>query len=135
MNRILTITAALLMLAAPLIAQPAGRHHRGEAFSPRIAQRLHLTSEQTDQLREMHRTFRQENRQFFESWRQDFHAFRDAKRNGDTAKMDELKSRIDAEREQFKQLRQALDQRIATVLTPEQVEEWRQMRAERKGRR
>jgi len=132
---LITAVAVLTLGVAPLIAQPAHPRARGEVFGPKNMRRLHLTDAQREQIVDMHRTFRSDNRDFFKSTREDVRAFREAKRAGDTAKMDEMKPRVEADRARLKQLREDFDQRVSTVLTPEQNEEWQRLRAERKARR
>ena len=53
---------------------------------------------------------------------------------GDTAKADSLKATLESQRAQMKQLRDAQDVKISSILTPEQRAQWQQLKAERAAR-
>jgi Spy/CpxP family protein refolding chaperone len=126
---------AVLALSTTLAV--AGSHggrggHRGKGeFSQKWAEKLNLTDAQKQQIRGLHQSFREENKAFFETLHQTKKDYRAAKGAGDTAKADSLKGQFDAQRAQMQQLHASLDQRIATVLTPEQRTQWEQLKAER----
>lgn len=126
---VLTLGASLAV-AAPHEGKGYGRHGKAE-FSERFAQKLNLTDAQKSQIRDLHKGFREENKAFFQSFRQTMQEFRAAKQANDTAKLDALKGQFESQRAQMQQLRAGLDAKIATVLTPEQNAQWQQMKAER----
>lgn len=111
-----------------------GRHHRG-MFSAKLAQKLNLTDAQKQQIKDLKKSFREENKAFFTSSRETFKAFREAKKAGDTAKADSLKPTLDANRAQMKQLREQEKQRVLSVLTPDQRTQLEQLKAERAAKR
>jgi protein CpxP len=108
---------------------------RGGEFGARFAQKLNLTDAQKQQIRALQEGFRTQNKAFFEQSRETFRQFRDAKKAGDTARVDALKPTIEAQREQMKQLRAEQKQRIVALLTPEQRAQYESMKAERDARR
>jgi Spy/CpxP family protein refolding chaperone len=131
------VLGASLALAAPQMGEGheghgGGRHHHGQMFGERFAQKLNLTDAQKQQVADLNKSFKQDNKAAFEAARQtrkDFHA---AKEANDTAKLDALKPALDAQRAQMKQLRAAQEAKIAAILTADQRAQWEQMKAERK---
>lgn len=112
-----------------------GRDGRGGEFSARFADKLDLTDAQKQQLAEVQKTFREQNKTFFDSMRQtrqDLKAARDA---GDTARLDALKGTMASQREQMKALHEQQKARIMALLTPEQRAKWETLKEERKERR
>jgi len=141
-KRIITAAAVFVLGASVALAGPFqgdggeghGRHHR-HAMMEKLAQKLNLSDAQKQQIRDVHKSFRAENKAFFESFHQtmrDFHAAREA---GDTAKMDALKPVIESQRAQMKQLHETLEGRVGSVLTADQLAQWNTMKAERQARR
>jgi Spy/CpxP family protein refolding chaperone len=126
---VLTLGASLAV-AAPHEGRGHGRHGKG-AFSERFAQKLNLTDAQKQQVRDLHKSFREQNKAFFESSRQTMKDYRAAKQANDTARIDALKTQVESQRAQMQQLRAGLDTQIATILTPEQRTQWEQLKAER----
>lgn len=111
-----------------------GHGHRHGFMSHALAQKLNLTDAQKEQWKSINRSFREENKAFFQSARQTRQDFRAAKQAGDQAKMDELKATMQSQREQFKQLRAAKEQRFVDILTPEQRTQFDALKAERAAR-
>ena len=109
-----------------------GGHGRGEA---RLAQKLNLTDEQKQEWKSLEQSFRQDNAPFFQSMRETWQDFKAAKQAGDTAKMDSLKATMQSQFTQMKQLREAQEQKLAAVLTPDQKAQWDALKAERAARR
>ena len=112
-----------------------GGHGRHDAMSERMAQKLNLTDAQKDQLKALHRGFREDNRAFFQTMRhtrQEMHA---AKEAGDTAKVESLKATFQSQRAQMKQLHDAQQEKFLTILTPEQRTQFDSLKAERDARR
>lgn len=132
----MTLTASLAF-AAPHQGGKMGRHGRGAraAISHRMAEKLNLTDAQREQIRTLRSGFREQNKAFFESSRAARKEFREAKRANDTAKLEQLKPAMEAQRAQFKELRTAHQQQILAVLTPEQRTQFEALKAERAERR
>jgi len=139
----ITAVAVLALGASLAVAAPnegegkgwGGHHrHRGE-FAAKFAEKLNLTDAQKAQIRDLHQSFRAENKAFFQEFRQNRRDFREAKRAGDTAKADALKATLESQRAQMKSLHEGLQQRVGTVLTPEQLSQWNALKAEREARR
>jgi Spy/CpxP family protein refolding chaperone len=108
-----------------------GHHgHRG-AMSEKLAQKLNLTDAQKQQVRDLEKQFRQDNKAFFESARQTRQEYRTAKEANDTAKLNSLKPTIDSQMAQFKQLRDGQDAKILSILTPDQQTQFKALQAER----
>ena len=122
-----------LALAAPH-GEGHGRHEKG-AFGQEMAQKLNLTDAQKAQIKDISKSFREQNKATFESFRATMKDYRAAKEAGDTAKVNALQGQFDAAKAQMKSLRDQLDAKIATVLTPEQNAQWQQLKAERAAKR
>jgi len=114
-----------------------GHGHRGHRgmMSAHLAKKLNLTDAQKEQWKAMHKTFREQNKSFFDAARQTHLDFRAAKQAGDQAKMDALKSTLQSQRAQFKQLHEAEEAQFVTILTPEQKAQFDALKAERAARR
>ena len=111
-----------------------GGHGRRGAMGERMAQKLNLTDAQKDQLKALHRSFREDNKAFFETMhqtRQEMKAARDA---GDTAKVDSLKATFQSQRAQLKQLHDAQQEKFLAILTPDQRTQYDALKAERDAR-
>jgi protein CpxP len=126
---VLTLTASLAV-AAPHEGKGEGRHGKG-GISERMAQKLNLTDAQKAQVKTLHENFRAQNKAFFESFRQTKKDYKAAKEANDTARINALQSQFDSQKAQMKQLRDAFDQQVSTILTPEQRTTFAQLKAER----
>ncbi len=112
-----------------------GHGHRHGAMGARLAQKLNFTDAQKEQWKAISRSFREENKAFFESARQTRSDFRAAKQAGDEAKIAELKSVMQSQHAQMKQLHEAKEQKLVAMLTPEQRAQYDAFKAERAARR
>ena len=119
-----------LAVAAPHEGRGEGHRGKGE-FSQKMAEKLNLSDAQKQQIRDLHASFREQNKAFFESFHQTMKDYRAAKQANDTARVNALQAQFDSQRAQMDQLRAGLDQRVATILTPEQRTQWEQLKAER----
>lgn len=135
MAAVVTLSASLAFAAphGPGMGGKRGRH--GHQFGERMAAKLNLTDAQKQQLRDLQQSFREKNKAVFENAHALRKDFREAKKAGDTAKLESLKPAMDAQREQMKQLRDAQHQQFLSVLTAEQRTRWEAMKAEREQRR
>jgi len=137
----ITMAAVLTLSTSLAVAAPHGnkgeRHGRGEGgqMGARFAEKLNLTAEQKQKIEDLQKSFREQNRPLFEASRQTFQQYREAKKAGDTARMEALKPQVDAQMTQVRQLRQAHMQTIVALLTPEQRAQLEAMKAERESRR
>jgi protein CpxP len=135
----ITMAAALTLSATMAVAAPhgGGKHHKrgGEMMGPRVAAKLNLTDAQKQQIRDLHKSFREQNKATFENAREARKAFREAKKANDTARMEQVKPAMEAQRAEFKQLRDARRQQLLSILTPEQRTQFEAMKAEREQRR
>lgn len=136
MAAVLTLSASLAVAAPHGEGKGKGRHgrHHGEMFSERLAQKLNLTEAQKGQIKSLNQSFREQNRDLFEQNRATMQQFRDAKKAGDTARMESLKPAMQQFREQMKQRREAQHAQILTLLTPDQRAQWDALKAERAER-
>lgn len=115
-----------------------GHHgHRGHKgmMAAHLAKKLNLTDEQKEQWKAINKSFREENKAFFEQARQTHQDFKAAKQAGDQAKMDALKSTMQSQRAQFKQLREAQESKFVSILTADQRAQFDALKAERAARR
>ena len=141
MNKWLAAAAVMAVSASLAIAMPqedkgwgGHRGHRG-AMSEKLAQKLNLTDAQKQQIRDLNKAFRQDNKALFESARQTRQELRAAKEANDTAKLNSLKPTVESQKAQFKQLRDAQDAKILSILTPDQQAQFKALQAQRAERR
>jgi Spy/CpxP family protein refolding chaperone len=140
MKKWFTAAAVLTLSSTLAFAAPhegrGGKHGRGgREFGERFAQKLNLTDAQKQQLQDVQKSFRDENKAFFDTMRDTHRQIRAAKEAGDTAKLEALKATAKSQREQMKQLRRAKMQRVEALLTSEQRAQWQAMKAERDAKR
>jgi len=123
--------SASLAIAAPQEGRGWGGHHgqRG-LMSEKLAQKLNLTDAQKAQLKTLNEQFRQDNKAFFQASRQTMQDYRAAKEANDTAKLNALQPTIDSQKAQMKQLRDAQEARVLSILTPDQQTQYKALKAE-----
>src|ERR1041385_7911591 len=109
-------------------------HHRG-MFGAKMAAKLGLSDAQKAQIKDIKKATREANAAFFDQARATRKEFWEAKKAGDTAKMDSLKPTLDSPRAQMKQIRQAEQAKVLSVLTPDQQAKLDAMKAEGKAKR
>lgn len=138
MNKWLTAAAIMTVSASLAIAMPQegkgwGRHGGKQHgfMSEKLAQKLNLTDTQKQQIRDLNKAFRQDNKAFFESARQTRQEMRAAKEANDTAKLQSLKATADSQRAQMKQLRDAQEAKVLSVLTADQQAQFKALKAQR----
>lgn len=143
----MTMAAVLGLTASLAVAAPthgdAGEGHRGghhgrrghKEFGAAFANKLNLTDAQKQQVKDIRKSFREQNKAFFENSRTTFQQFREAKKAGDQAKLDALKPTLEAQRAQMQQLRDQERQRVLSILTPEQRTQYEALKAEREAKR
>jgi protein CpxP len=136
-KKMMTAVAVLTLGASLAFAAPheggEGRHGHGMhhgVFGKKMAEKLNLSDAQKQQIKDIKKSTHAQNAAFFQSARQtrkDFHA---AKKANDTAKLDALKPVMESQKAQFKQIRDAEMQKVASVLTPAQNAQWQQLKAQ-----
>ena len=137
----MTMAAVLTLSASLAFAGPHGggkggkRGRHGMEFGQFMAAKLNLTDAQQQQIKDLNKAFREQNKAVFENAHALRKQFRDAKRDNDAAKLDSLKPTMEAQREQMQQLRKAHEQQVLSVLTAEQRTQWEAIKAERQQRR
>jgi protein CpxP len=139
LKKTLTAVAAMALTATlAFAAPPEGRHggkHGRHGFGGKLAEKLNLTDAQKEQIKSIRKASFEQNKAFFENARQMRQDLRAAKEANDTARLEALKSTMQSQREQMKQIRDAEKQQILSVLTTEQRVQFEAMQAEHKGRR
>ena len=126
--------SASLAIAMPQDGKGWGGHRGHGAYGEKLAQKLNLTDAQKQQLRDLNANFRKENAAFFQSFRQTMKDVRAAKEANDTAKLDALKPTVESQKAQMKQLREAQDAKILSILTPDQQAQFKALQAKRAER-
>ncbi len=142
MNRKLAAVAAVVTLTSTLaFAAPhqghggrGGRHGKAD-FAEKFAQKLNLTDAQKAQIKQIHLSSREQNKVFFEQSRATRKALREARQANDTARLEQLKATMEADRVRFKQIREAEMAQVLGVLTPEQRAQFEALKAEHKAHR
>ena len=125
--------SASLAIAAPQKGEGGWGGHRGHhgIMSEKLAAKLNLTDTQKQQIKDLNKQFRQDNKATFESFRQTMKDAHAAKEANDTAKLNSLQPTIDAQKAQMKQLRDAQDVKVLALLTPDQQAQYKALQAER----
>ena len=143
MKKTLTAVAVFALSASLAFAGPGewkgGHRGHGKAgFSQKMAEKLNLTDAQKQQIKDIEKNFREQNKAFFESARTLHQQFRAARQANDQATLDSLKPQMEAQRAQMKQLRDAQFAQIRNVLTAEQraqLDAWKAQREARRGQK
>lgn len=135
MAAVVTLSASLAFAAPHQGGKFGKRGRHGQEFGQRMAAKLNLTDAQKQQIRDLNKSFRENNKAVFESAHALRKEFRDAKRANDTAKLESLKPQMETQRAQMQQLRDAQQAQILAVLTPEQRTQYEALKAEREQRR
>ena len=126
------VVSASLAFALPQEGKGWGGGHRGRGFmSEKLAAKLNLTDAQKQQIKDLNATFRKDNEAFFTSVRATRQEARAAKQANDQAKLDALKPTIESQKAQMKQLRQAQEQKVLSVLTADQQAQYQALKAAR----
>ncbi|MGA7616428.1 MAG: Spy/CpxP family protein refolding chaperone [Thermoanaerobaculia bacterium] len=113
-----------------------GRHHMGQRQGEMgLAKKLNLSDAQKTQLRELHKTFREQNKELFRTSRQTQTQYRDALVAGDQATVDALRPKLDSLRDQMILARNQQRQAMLNILTPEQRQQFQEMRQQMQARR
>src|SRR5688500_9983810 len=120
-KQIIAAVGVLAIGTTLAIATPNhGGQHRGAKGGQTQAEKLDLSEAHNTQIESIRKGSREENKAFFESTRATREQMREARKANDTAKLESLKAKAEADRATMKQLHQAERQRIAAILTPEQ---------------
>ena len=124
--------SASLAIAAPQKGEGGWGGHRGHhgIMSEKLAAKLNLTDTQKQQIKDLNKQFRQDNKATFESFRQTMKDAHAAKEANDTAKLSALQPTIDAQKAQMKQLRDAEEAKMLSILTPDQQAQYKALKAE-----
>ena len=104
-----------------------GRHE----MQQKLAEKLNLTDAQKQQWEAIRNASRQQNAEFFQKSRETREAFHAAKQANDQAKLDALKPAMDAQRAQMKQIRDAENAKLMTILNDQQKAQFQAIQAER----
>jgi Spy/CpxP family protein refolding chaperone len=131
--------AMLLLAASVAVAQ---ERHQGErrqgpppGFVMMYGEPLALTDAQKTDIGAVEKKTREDNAAFFASSRELMDQMRAAREANDQAKLDELKPKVDANREQMKKIRQAELERILPLLTADQKAKFETLRKEHEAQR
>jgi Spy/CpxP family protein refolding chaperone len=135
----ITMAAVLALSTSLAVAAPhgdrggKGGHGRHGAGFEKMAEKLNLTADQKARLESLQQSFREQNKATFETSRETFQQFREAKKANDTAKMEALRPTVEAQRAQMQRIRDAHEQQILAILSAEQRAQFLAMKAEREA--
>ena len=135
MAAVVALTASLAFAAPHERGMGGKRGRHGQEFGERMAAKLNLTDAQKQQIGDLQKSFREKNKAVFENAHALRKDFREAKKAGDTAKLESLKPAMETQRAQIKQLHDTQQQQILSLLTPEQRTQWEALKAEREQHR
>lgn len=139
MKRIITSVLVLTLGASLAMASDADRRAnrrdvrraQHQLRMAKLSQRLDLSIEQKRQIRGIREQFREDNREFLQSFRANQAAMREARRANDGKRIAELEAVVKDQRAHIRELRAAQREKIDSVLTPEQRREFNEIRAKR----
>lgn len=142
-NKWITAAAVLGLSASLAIAgTQAGEGRHGdckgkgrEEHGGRMAEKLNLTDAQREQWKAIRKSSHEQNAAFFAQSRQNMDQLHAAREAGDTAKADSLKPVLESQRAQMKQIRDAEEQKLISILNTEQQAKFQTMKAEREAHR
>jgi len=128
------LTAALAVAGVTAAGDGHGEHRNGEArqeMQQKLAEKLNLTDAQKQQWDAIRKASREQNADAFAKSKQTMEAFRAARDANDQAKMDALKPAMQEQRAQMKQIRDAENAKLMTILNDQQKAQFTAMQAER----
>lgn len=129
--------SASLAIAGTSFGEGHGRGMNGKGhgeYGSKFASKLNLTDAQKEQWKAIRKSSREQNSAFFQQSHQTMQDFRAAKKAGDTAKADALKSTMESQRAQMKQIRDAEQAQLLNILTAEQRAQYQTLKAQRAER-
>jgi Spy/CpxP family protein refolding chaperone len=118
------------ILAMPIFAQ----ERRPMSFTERYGQQLNLTDGQKKAIDEMEKKFDEEHATFLADYHQTMADYRAARQANDTAKIEALKPKFDAQRAEMMKLRTTQEEKIAATFTDAQKAAWEKIKEERAAR-
>ena len=133
-----TITAALAVVLGATLAfagHGEGHHGRGKGAILRFSDELNLSEAQKTQIKDMQQSFRDQNETLMNQFKQTARDYREARRSGDTAKADSLRTVFEAQKAQVQSLHKSLESQIMNVLTAEQRAKYDALKAQHAQRR
>lgn len=157
MKTFTTVAAALALTAGLAFAAPQGGGERGHKgmkghmgagdhaghmgkddhgkMMGHMAEKLELSEAQKVQMQQLHESFRAQHAPFRESMHATMTQLREARQSGDTARAQQLAAELEGQRAQMQTQRQAMDEQILTILTPDQKAKFEAMKAEKQNRK
>jgi Spy/CpxP family protein refolding chaperone len=129
-----SLTAVLAV--AGVTAASDGRSEHGDRqgrqeMQQKLAEKLNLTDAQKQQWDAIRKASREQNADFFAKSKETMEAFRAAGDANDQAKMDALKPAVQAQRAQMKQIRDAENAKLMSILNDQQKAQFQAMQAAR----
>jgi Spy/CpxP family protein refolding chaperone len=118
------------ILAMPILAQ----ERRQMSFTERYGQQLSLTDTQKKTIDDMEKSWNEDHAKFLADFRQTMADYRAAREANDTAKVEALKPKFDAQRAEMTKLRSEQEDKIAGTFTDSQKATWSKIKEERAAR-
>jgi len=129
-KRILTVLIAFLVVM-PLIAQ---EQRRPQTFTERYGEQLGLTDTQKTVINDLEKKFDEDHASFLAEYHQTMRDYREARQANDTARLEALKPKMDAQRAEMMKLRGVQEDKIAATFTDDQKAKWSKIKEERAAR-
>jgi Spy/CpxP family protein refolding chaperone len=126
------LLAVVVGLVFTFVAMAQDR--RNQTFTERYGQQLNLTDAQKKQIDELDQRFQKDNAAFLETYQKTMTEYREARQANDTAKLDSMKPKVDAQRAEMTKLREGLEEKIAATFTDDQKAQWKKIKEEREAR-
>ena len=129
-KRILTLLISFLVVM-PLIAQ---EQRRPQTFTERYGEQLGLTDTQKTVINDLEKKFDEDHASFLAEYHQTMRDYREARQANDTARLEALKPKMDAQRAEMTKLRGVQEEKIAATFTDDQKAKWSKIKEERAAR-
>jgi len=129
-KRILTLLISFLVVM-PLIAQ---EQRRPQTFTERYGEQLGLTDTQKTVINDLEKKFDEDHASFLAEFHQTMSDYREARQANDTARLEALKPKMDAQRAEMTKLRGVQEEKIAATFTDDQKAKWSKIKEERAAR-
>ncbi|SRR6266849_3236617 len=128
---------SILALAASLVIAMAAvgqEQRKPQTFTERYGQQLNLTDAQRKTIDDLEKKFDADNAAFLDDYHKTMSAYRDARQANDTAKLEELRPKVESQRAEMMKLRGAQEDKIAETFNDDQKAQWKKIKEEREAR-
>lgn len=131
-NRLSILAVAFSLIFT--VAAVGQEQRKPQTFTERYGQQLNLTDTQKKSIDDLEAKFDKDNAAFLDDYHKTMSDYRDARQANDTAKIEALRPKVDAQRAEMMKLRGAQEDQIAATFNDEQKATWAKIKEERAAR-